>query len=174
MAGQAYRQEQEITLTNLQTITPNDLSILLQKSIGNSPSPNPSTDTKPLTITDTLTTSTTAAAAGESNTSSKPKDLAIIDVRDSDHIGGHIKTSRHVPSATLDARMPELVRELQDVPVVVFHCALSQQRGPKAALRYLREQRRRLVGGQHEDGRDGAAKQKVLVLQGGFQEWQEL
>lgn len=62
-------------------------------------------------------------------------DIAIIDVRDDDHIGGHIAGSTHVPSSTLDYRVPELVRTLQRKKVVVFHCMLSQQRGPSAALR---------------------------------------
>ncbi|KAL8830546.1 MAG: hypothetical protein Q9191_001369 [Dirinaria sp. TL-2023a] len=65
--------------------------------------------------------------------------VAIIDVRDSDHVGGHIYSSTHVPSSSLDYRTPELVRKLADKQIVVFHCALSQQRGPSAALRYLRE-----------------------------------
>jgi hypothetical protein len=34
---------------------------------------------------------------------------------------------------------------LKDKETVVFHCALSQQRGPSAALRYIRE-RERLLG----------------------------
>ncbi|KAJ9635918.1 hypothetical protein H2199_008272 [Coniosporium tulheliwenetii] len=62
--------------------------------------------------------------------------LAIIDVRDSDHIGGHIRSSTHVPSSSLDFKIPELIRTLRDKETVVFHCALSQQRGPSAALRY--------------------------------------
>lgn len=65
--------------------------------------------------------------------------LAIIDVRDGDHVGGHIAGSTHVPSSSLDYRIPELIRKLADKDIVVFHCALSQQRGPSAALRYLRE-----------------------------------
>lgn len=69
--------------------------------------------------------------------------LAIIDVRDDDHLGGHIHTSMHVPSQTLDYKIPELVRILADKKIVVFHCALSQQRGPGAALKYLRERGRR-------------------------------
>ncbi|KAL2264070.1 hypothetical protein VTK26DRAFT_2564 [Humicola hyalothermophila] len=78
------------------------------------------------------------AAAGESN-------IAVIDVRDDDYIGGHIKGSQNVPSRTLDAMLPTLVRQLRDKQTVVFHCALSQQRGPSAALRYLRERERILA-----------------------------
>ena len=72
--------------------------------------------------------------------------LAIIDVRDADHVGGHIAGSTHVPSSSLDYRIPELIRKLGEKDIVVFHCALSQQRGPSAALRYLREKDSRVCG----------------------------
>ncbi|MCJ1255493.1 hypothetical protein MMC24_003309 [Lignoscripta atroalba] len=77
--------------------------------------------------------------------------FAVIDVRDDDHVGGHIHTSTHVPSSTLDHKIPELVRTLADKEIVVFHCSLSQQRGPSAAGRYLR-QRKRLVVKKVEEG----------------------
>ncbi|KAI2623692.1 Rhodanese-like protein [Xylaria nigripes] len=94
--------------------------------------------------------------------------IAIVDVRDDDHIGGHIRGSLHFPSRTLDATMPTLLRKLADVETVVFHCALSQQRGPGAALRYLRE--KEAVG--VKDGEN--ATQNVFVLERGFVGWQEL
>lgn len=68
----------------------------------------------------------------------------------------------------------------------MFHCALSQQRGPGAALRYLREKER--LGGEKKaegdgekgeekregEGQEGEGKgQRVYVLKGGFTEWQE-
>lgn len=62
--------------------------------------------------------------------------------------------------------MPELVRTLKDKEKVVFHCALSQQRGPSAALRYTRE-RERVYGAEESH------KQQVFVLEGGFVQWQE-
>lgn len=76
-----------------------------------------------------------------------PSHIAIVDVRDDDHIGGHIRHSLHAPSSTLDHKIPELVRKLADKEIVVFHCALSQQRGPSAALRYIRERERLLRKG---------------------------
>ncbi|KAF1913254.1 hypothetical protein BDU57DRAFT_522044 [Ampelomyces quisqualis] len=108
-----------------------------------------------------------------------PSDMAVIDVRDSDHVGGHIRGSTWVPSTQLDYKTPELIRTMKDKDVVVFHCALSQQRGPSAALRYLREKERLGglggVGGGDGDteGEAGGKKQKVVVLRGGFTEWQE-
>lgn len=98
---------------------------------------------------------------------SKSPSLAVIDVRDSDYVGGHIVGGTNVPVNTHDYRMPELIRTLKDKDVVVFHCALSQQRGPSSALRYLRE-KERLEGAGKEDG------QKVYVLEGGFVKWQEV
>ncbi|KAJ5642046.1 hypothetical protein N7490_006046 [Penicillium lividum] len=95
-----------------------------------------------------------------------PAKLAIIDVRDSDHVGGHIRSSTWVPSSSLDVRMPELVRTLKDTEKVVFHCALSQQRGPSAALRYARERESAL-------GAEESQKQQICVLVGGFLEWQD-
>jgi Cdc25 family phosphatase len=85
--------------------------------------------------------------------------------------------------------LPTLVRQLQDKQTVVFHCALSQQRGPAAALRYLR-QRERLVpasrpaaaaagvapegDGAVEEEKSAAPEQKVFVLDRGFVGWQEV
>ncbi|KAK2731785.1 hypothetical protein FQN57_003165 [Myotisia sp. PD_48] len=94
--------------------------------------------------------------------------LAIIDVRDSDHVGGHIISSRWISSSSLELHLPELLRTLKDVPQVVFYCALSQQRGPTSALKYARM---RLA----TNGIDGEAtvNQKICVLEGGFVNWQE-
>ncbi|KAK3112078.1 Cdc25 phosphatase Ibp1 [Teratosphaeriaceae sp. CCFEE 6253] len=104
----------------------------------------------------------------------KDPGVSIVDVRDSDFIGGHIVGCQNVPTSTHDYRMPELVRTLKDQDTVVFHCALSQQRGPSSALRYLRERERmsakgELGGGKGEEGKE----QKVVVLEGGFTKWQE-
>ena len=93
--------------------------------------------------------------------------IAVIDVRDSDHIGGHIRGSQHVPSTQLRAQLPTLARTLKDKDVVVFHCALSQQRGPNAALEYMRQ--REAVKSKEVEQKD----QEVLVLEGGFSRWQE-
>ncbi|KAK8198132.1 Rhodanese-like domain-containing protein [Phyllosticta capitalensis] len=135
-----------VTIGTLKRIDRDALFALLQRNIASSGS----------------TTGSSAAATTPS--------VAIIDVRDSDYIGGHIRGCTNVPTHTLDWRAPELVRELRDVPLVVFHCALSQQRGPSAALKYLRE-RERLVGG--ENGEEEGQGQQVKVLDGGFTQWQE-
>lgn len=104
------------------------------------------------------------AARPSGNTS-----LAIVDVRDSDYIGGHIKGCLHYPSGNFNETLPELRQKLIDNQVkdVVFHCALSQVRGPKAALRFLRG-----LDSAPEDQKDKLSSLKVWVLEGGFTSWQ--
>ena len=109
----------------------------------------------------------------------KSQSLAVIDVRDSDYVGGHILGGTNVPTHTHDYKMPQLVRELKDKETVVFHCALSQQRGPSSALKYLRERERLLsVSADKKDGGAGETPevkgQTVYVLDGGFVKWQEM
>ncbi|CZT12584.1 probable Putative protein-tyrosin-phosphatase [Rhynchosporium agropyri] len=107
--------------------------------------PAPSIATLPRLSSTDLSKIILSQASSNVDASTPPSNIAIIDVRDDDHIGGHIKHSIHAPSQTLDIKMPELVRKLKDKETVVFHCALSQQRGPSAALKYIRE-RDRLLG----------------------------
>jgi len=103
--------------------------------------------------------------------------VAVIDVRDSDYVGGHILGCTNIPSGNLDWKLPVLVRTLRDKEMVVFHCALSQQRGPSAALRYLRERDKALAKDnaekKTEDSQAEEKSQKIYVLQGGFVKWQE-
>ena len=121
--------------------------------------------------------------------SSDTSKIAVIDVRGDDHVGGHIRTSMHVPSSSLDHRIPELVRKLSNKEMVIFHCALSQERGPRAARRYLEERAKKLKSGEVDklvgapgieikDGSiqkdtTGLKEQEVFVLDQGFVGWQE-
>lgn len=114
--------------------------------------------------------------------------MAVIDVRGDDHIGGHIRTSTHVPSTELDHRISELVRKLSTLEIVVFHCALSQERGPRAARRYLDEREKKtmngsmvaasgppdigIVDGEVQKRDSGTKEQKVYILDKGFVGWQ--
>ncbi|KAK3059264.1 hypothetical protein LTS18_011267, partial [Coniosporium uncinatum] len=121
----------------------------------------------PITFSDLsfLPRSSLAASLRTTPLPSSSCPIAVIDVRDSDYIGGHIRGSRHTPSNTLDHAIPELVRTLRDKETVVFHCTMSQQRGPSAALRYLRE-RERMLGipavdeGEGESEGEGAVNPK--------------
>ncbi len=98
--------------------------------------------------------------------------IAIVDVRDSDHIGGNIKGSIWIPVNQLDARLPELLRTLRDKEKVVFHCMLSQQRGPKAALAYARARQRADAKDATQDDKQQKPRHEICVLEGGFGSWQ--
>ena len=96
--------------------------------------------------------------------------VAIVDVRDDDYVGGHIHSAINVPSSSLDTRIPEVIQNLGDKEIVVFHCALSQQRGPGAALIYLKERNARstelhsakgLGSGAQESSANGKDQTKI-------------
>ena len=57
--------------------------------------------------------------------------VAVIDVRDHDHVGGHIKSSTHVPSSSLDSRIPSVVRTMAGKEIVVFHCSPAVHEGKR-------------------------------------------
>ncbi|KAJ9664556.1 Cdc25 phosphatase Ibp1 [Neophaeococcomyces mojaviensis] len=157
--------------------------------------------TTPITISD-IKFIKPAILASSLNDPLTASTTAVIDVRDNDYIGGHIKGSQHVPINQFDARLPELLRVNKDKQRVVFHCMLSQQRGPKAALTYARakqsaaekemkeklekevaeeveakdEEKEKRDGWEDVDVSDRAAgridKQEICVLEGGFENWQ--
>ncbi|ORX92756.1 Rhodanese-like protein [Basidiobolus meristosporus CBS 931.73] len=90
------------------------------------------------------------------------KDYLVVDVRDEDFKNGNIPNAINVPAHEVADRANELVEKYSKVPKVFFHCALSQVRGPKSARIYneaLQES-----GNNHN--------QEVLVLRGGFTDWQ--
>lgn len=97
--------------------------------------------------------------------------FVVVDVRESDYVGGHIRGCYHYPAADFHSTMDELQDRLMEngVEDVVFHCALSQARGPKSALRFLRA-----TNDIYEPKKKEAlAGINVWVLQGGFTKWQE-
>ncbi|KAG0283215.1 hypothetical protein BGZ96_012409 [Linnemannia gamsii] len=111
------------------------------------------------------------------------KDYLIIDVRDSDYAGGHIRGSVNIPSSELPEKLPTLIEEHKDVPQLFFHCAMSQIRGPKAANRWADalaardEAAAEVVATERaavEAANKGTLKQQVNILRGGFGEWQRL
>ncbi|KAI6114394.1 Rhodanese-like domain-containing protein [Pisolithus sp. B1] len=89
------------------------------------------------------------------------KTYLVVDVRDHDWIGGNIKRSYHVPSKSFLNGVDKLVKDTKDIPMVVFHCRYSQERGPKAARIY--EETRNILhkpsSGQYFEAR---------ILRGGF------
>ena len=165
------------TISTLKRITPNALHQRLLTQLNNN---NASTTTTPSNISSSSSSSTTANNA--SSTSPSEPSIAIIDVRDADHVGGHIRSSRHVPSASFALALPRLLEQLRGTKTVVFHCALSSQRGPATALAYLRG-RDEMLAKMRKEGRDEGngeqaqeqeQEQEVLLLEGGFTRWQQL
>jgi Cdc25 family phosphatase len=55
-------------------------------------------------------------------------DFVVVDVRDDDYAGGNIKGCLHLPSREFLTNVDSLVKQTKEVPVVIFHCALSQVR----------------------------------------------
>ncbi|KMS97040.1 hypothetical protein BVRB_7g179010 [Beta vulgaris subsp. vulgaris] len=90
--------------------------------------------------------------------------IAIVDVRDDERsYDGHIAGSLHFSSDTFLDKIPNLIQQVQGKDTLVFHCALSQVRGPKCARRlseYL------------ADTTQAAGIKNILVLERGFNGWE--
>lgn len=93
---------------------------------------------------------------------SAPRPL-IIDVRDSDFAGGHIRSAVNLPEDNFisDDDVDAIVTKYKDEEMIVFHCMLSQVRGPSCARRFLN--RMIVVLADQEE------KPDVRVLTGGYQ-----
>ncbi|SCU97434.1 LANO_0E16028g1_1 [Lachancea nothofagi CBS 11611] len=96
----------------------------------------------------------------------------VVDVRGSDYIGGHIAKGWNYPYRQLRDDLDKcnelrgrLDEERGSFGVIncVFHCALSQQRGPSAAMKFLRTL-----------SDDDLSRFRIYVLRGGFSHWQSL
>lgn len=92
------------------------------------------------------------------------KDFLVIDVRDDDFEGGNIKGALNQRSDEFSMNVDSLVKQTKDVPLVIFHCTLSQMRGPKAA-RIYEETRQNIL-----EGKD--IPHEVAVLRDGFSQFQ--
>ncbi|KIO16236.1 hypothetical protein M407DRAFT_232903 [Tulasnella calospora MUT 4182] len=94
------------------------------------------------------------------------KDYVVVDVRGHDFSGGNIVSCLQSPSEKFEEDVDELVGKTKDVPRVIFHCSMSQQRGPKAALVHATTD---ISTAQPEQSQN---RQEILVLRGGFAEFQ--
>jgi len=93
------------------------------------------------------------------------RDYLVVDVRDDDFVGGNIVGCLNKPASEFLAHVDSVVKDTKDVPLIVFHCALSQVRGPKAARIY--EQTRKHMYG------DDDVPHEVAVLREGFTLFQQ-
>ncbi|XP_051152473.1 dual specificity phosphatase Cdc25-like [Andrographis paniculata] len=93
----------------------------------------------------------------------KRPNVAVVDVRDDERTyDGHIAGSLHFANDTFQDKLANLVEATKDKDTVVFHCALSQVRGPTCARRfadYLAEIK------------DVGVK-NIMVLESGYKGWE--
>ncbi|RAL42430.1 unnamed protein product [Cuscuta campestris] len=91
--------------------------------------------------------------------------IAIIDVRDDERkCDGHIRGSIHFASNTFLDKLPTLLQQVQGKDTLVFHCALSQVRGPRCA--------RILANHLAENAEESGMKKTIMVLEHGFNGWE--
>ena len=90
--------------------------------------------------------------------------IAVVDVRDDERsYDGHIAGSLHYASDTFSEKIPNLIQAVRGKDTLVFHCALSQVRGPRCA--------RRLANYLAELKEDMGIK-NIIVLERGFNGWE--
>ncbi|KAI9205410.1 Rhodanese-like domain-containing protein [Polychytrium aggregatum] len=91
-------------------------------------------------------------------------DYLVVDVRDEDFKFGNIPNALNVPAHEFLETVPSQIERLNSAKKLVFHCALSQVRGPKCAGRY-----RTALNAAVQEGT--AKEQEVVILRGGFENW---
>lgn len=113
---------------------------------------------------------------GHTNLGSK---FQVIDVRDSDYAGGHIINSLHLESTKIKNNPDEIFHNLlsrlreKNQNTVIFHCMLSQQRGPSSAMRFMRYLNERLNISNDLNEKQFIENMNIYVLRGGFGKWQQ-
>ena len=107
---------------------------------------------------------TSASSSSNPSSSPPPPSILIVDVRDDDHSGGHIVGSVHFPSTSLYRQLSRLQQRVVGVDLVVFHCMLSQQRGPAAAAQFAQ-----YMAQQH--AQHGTPVPRIAILDKGMTGW---
>eukprot|EP00741_Cyanophora_paradoxa_P024490 tig00022075_g23646.t1 len=93
-----------------------------------------------------------------------PPRVAIVDVREpEDFAQAHLKGAVNAPTSSFESHVRSLVEQFKEHDQVVFHCALSKQRGPKCAAAFEKA--------LHEVF--PASKTKTVVMKGGFNGFEE-
>ncbi|KAK6942758.1 Rhodanese-like domain, partial [Dillenia turbinata] len=90
--------------------------------------------------------------------------IAIVDVRDDERsYDAHIGGSLHYASDTFYEKIPNLIQSVKGKDTLVFHCALSQVRGPTCARR---------LADYLADMKDDVGIKNIMVLERGFNGWE--
>lgn len=93
---------------------------------------------------------------------SKSSTLLIVDVRDEDFEGGNIAGALNVPSDEFQESIDRVYAAASGKESIIFHCALSQQRGPRCA-RFMAEH---VATNGRNDGFPN-----IFILEKGFSGW---
>lgn len=92
----------------------------------------------------------------------------IVDVREEDRAGGHIKGSYHIPAPKFLRNPARYLSLADDADRIIFHCMFSQSRGPTCANAFVDQLVQRIM-----DDPD-APSPEVCVLSGGFRAFAKL
>ncbi|WRX25724.1 Rhodanese-like domain - like 6 [Theobroma cacao] len=88
----------------------------------------------------------------------------IINLRDDERsYDGHIAGSLHYASDTFTNKISNLIQDVKGKDTLVFHCALSQVRGPTCARRFAN---------YLEEMKEDVGIKNILVLERGFNGWE--
>lgn len=91
----------------------------------------------------------------------------VVDVRDEDRAGGHIKRSLHIPASDFKRAASSYFNVWRDKPEIVFHCMMSQMRGPSCA----RTLATIIDEAAKTEGEDTTHLPKISILEGGFRDF---
>eukprot|EP00268_Persea_americana_P063736 TRINITY_DN82_c0_g1_i1.p1 TRINITY_DN82_c0_g1~~TRINITY_DN82_c0_g1_i1.p1 ORF type:complete len:133 (-),score=6.86 TRINITY_DN82_c0_g1_i1:490-888(-) len=90
--------------------------------------------------------------------------VAIVDVRDEERsYDAHITGSLHYASDSFSQKIPNLLQDVKGKDTLVFHCALSQVRGPSCA---------RMFANYLAETKEDLGIKKVVILERGFNGWE--
>ncbi|KAJ3383977.1 hypothetical protein HDU84_003253 [Entophlyctis sp. JEL0112] len=89
---------------------------------------------------------------------SRSVDYVVVDVRDGDFANGNIVGAVNIPAYNFVANPQAYADQLGKTKKVIFHCLMSQVRGPKCANAY-------------QQTLSPDSSQEVYVLEGGFSAW---
>jgi len=128
----------------------------------------------------TLLVNTSSSGSSGSNGAASTSRVLVVDVRDEDRYGGHIAGSLHVPSSEFFERTQDIIQHIeaaskeggQPVDKIVFHCMMSQQRGPKCAR--IMAEAVAASSSSHSSSPSSTSSSSfpsIHILEGGFSGW---
>lgn len=84
----------------------------------------------------------------------KNSNIIVIDVREDDYIGGHIKNSVHISANKFHENITKVLQLVNTADEVILHCQESIKRSPRCAKILFN-----IIGKQ------------IYILEGGFDQW---